>query len=305
MFLFRVAGVEGEAGLLFQPPAGVLPAPVDFLCGTAVCKRNPLRVGFYHHDDVPIAFSIVPDQVAGAELPPAGVVNSAPGQIPEGGVGTQRCPARAVAGDGAVRPAAGGVVGGRPSGAAGVLLSEGLQGGLYTFFRGGGWCGGEFLLVGLGAVDVDGVGDSIVGHPKIHGPADVPEFDVVVSSNVVGGHGDLLAVHVDGLAAGPGGEVVRRLGGGAAQRETGEDAKPHKNCFLCSFHDDSPFSCNVPLANTTMLEDRQEVKNNQGGGVEKNRALNEAYCTADVSPIIFCGADFTWVTWSAPSAGHR
>lgn len=35
-----------------------------------------------------LAFVIIPDQVAGAELLPDGIVNSAPGQIPEGGVRT-------------------------------------------------------------------------------------------------------------------------------------------------------------------------------------------------------------------------
>ena len=67
-FLFWVAGIEGEAGLLFQPPAGVLPAPVCFLGGAAVCVGDPLRVNLYYYDDVSIAFVIVPDQIAGADL---------------------------------------------------------------------------------------------------------------------------------------------------------------------------------------------------------------------------------------------
>lgn len=46
---------------------------------------------------------------------------------------------------------------------------------------------------------------------------------------------------------------------------------------------DAPFSCGVPLANTTMPKERREAKNNLDGGVEKNSDTNEAYYTTETS----------------------
>ena len=108
--LFWVAGVEGETRLFLQPPAGVLPAPVCFLGGAAVCEGDPLRVNLYYYDDVSIAFVIVPDQIAGADLLPAGPIHPPPGQISKRGVRTQGGPACAVHAA-VVGPVAGGAVG--------------------------------------------------------------------------------------------------------------------------------------------------------------------------------------------------
>ena len=44
-----------------------------------------------------------------------------------------------------------------------------------------------------------------------------------------------------------------------AQCEASEDAEPHEDRIPFSVHDDSLFNCVAPLANTTMLEDCQEV----------------------------------------------
>lgn len=98
-----------------------------------------------------------------------------------------------------------------------------------------------FLLIRLCAVDMDAVGGGIVGHAEVHRFADVPEADVIVPADGIGGEGCLLAVDVEGLAAGPSGEVIRRLDGGAAQGKADKDAQPHKYRFPLSVHDDSPF----------------------------------------------------------------
>ena len=71
----------------------------------------------------------------------------------------------------------------------------------------------------------------IIGHAEVHFSADVSEPDVVVTADAVGGEGSSLAVDVERLAAGSGGEVVCRLGGGAAQGKASEDADAYKNCF--------------------------------------------------------------------------
>lgn len=81
---------------------------------------------------------------------------------------------------------------------------------------------------------MDGVGGGIVGHAEVYGLADVPKSDIVAATNGVGGESCLLAVDVKYLAAGPGGEIVRRLDCRAAQREASEDAKPHKDHFSFS-----------------------------------------------------------------------
>ena len=60
-----------------------------------------------------------------------------------------------------------------------------------------GWS--AFLLVGLGAVDVDAVGGGIVGHAEVHGPADIPEPDIVVATDKVGGERCLLAVDLPAI----------------------------------------------------------------------------------------------------------
>lgn len=96
--------------------------------------------------------------------------------------------------------------------------------------------------------------------------------------------------------------LVRCLGGGAAQRETDKDAEPHKYCFPFSVHDDSPFRflCAVGKQHNT-----EALGRSPDYSLEKSRGTNEADCTVGVSLIVFCGAGFTGVTWSAPSVGHR
>lgn len=98
---------------------------------------------------------------------------------------------------------------------------------------------GHLLLIGQGAVDMDAVGAPIVVHGEVHRSPDVTELDEVVAVDFVCLKLDPLAVHVEGLAGGRGGEDrLRRLGGGSAQGQAGEDANSHKNCFSFSAHNE-------------------------------------------------------------------
>ena len=183
---------------------------------------------------------IAAEQIPGADLLPTWVVHSPPWEVPKSCVRTQRGPAGAVDAP-TVGAVAGGAVGCGVHCPGGVGFPELCQGGLHTFFRGTGGYGGDLFLVGLCAVDVDGVDSGIVGHTKVHRPADVPEPNVVAAADTVGDHIHSLAVHVDGLGAQCGGELLDGGVGGAAQGETGEDADPHKDRFSFPVHDDSPF----------------------------------------------------------------
>ena len=114
----------------------------------------------------------------------------------------------------AIGPAAGGTVGRGEHCPGGVDFPELGQGGLDACFRRAGGCGGALLPVWLCAIDVDGVGGGVIGHTEIYRPADVPELNVIVSPDVVGGHADPLAVHIDGLGAGSGSDSGGCLGDG-------------------------------------------------------------------------------------------
>ena len=87
-----------------------------------------------------------------------------------------------------------------------------------------------------------GVGGGVIGHAEVHRPVDIPEPDIVVAADAVGGEGRLLTVDVECLAAGSGGEVICRLDGGAAEDEAGEDAESHEDRF--------PFSITISLVGT-------------------------------------------------------
>ena len=55
---------------------------------------------------------------------------------------------------------------------------------------------------------MDGVGGRIVGHAEVCRPADVPETDIIVPVDGIGGEGGLLTADVECLVAGSGGEDV-------------------------------------------------------------------------------------------------
>ena len=59
---------------------------------------------------------------------------------------------------------------------------------------------------------------------EAHRLAHIPETDIVAAPDEVGGHRCPLAVHIDELVTERGGEVAGRLGGGAAQGESGTHA---------------------------------------------------------------------------------
>ena len=88
---------------------------------------------------------------------------------------------------------------------------------------------------------MDGVSCGVIGHAEVHRFADVPEPDIVVAADGVGGHVHPLAVHVDGLGTWRGCELLDGGAGGAAQGEAGEDAEPHKDRFPFPVHDLIPF----------------------------------------------------------------
>lgn len=83
---------------------------------------------------------------------------------------------------------------------------------------------------------MDGVSCGVIGHAEVHRFADVPEPDIVVAADGVGGHVHPLAVHVDGLGTWRGCELLDGGAGGAAQGEAGEDAEPHEDRFPFSVH---------------------------------------------------------------------
>ena len=241
--LLRIAGVHGIPRLFLQPPFEVLPAPTGFVVQPALGDFD-VFIGFLHHHIYVAAGTIVVvDQVAGADLIPAWAGDPLPGQSAEHGIGAEHRPARTVVAV-AEWPVERiiGAIERTVNCARGIGLLQLRQGGLHTSFCGVERSRWDFLLVRLGAVDVDAVGSGIIGHAEVYRPADVPEPDVVAAADGVGGEGRLLAIDIECLAAGPGGEVVRCLGGGAAQGEASEDAEPHEDRFSFPVHDDSPFS---------------------------------------------------------------
>ena len=198
-----------------------------------------IRFAAYNYH-VAVAAVVIADQVTGADLLPTWIVYSPPWKVAKRGIRAQRGPAGAV-GAPVVGPAAGGAVGCGVHCPGGVGFPELRQGGLHAFFRGGGrYCWG-FPPVWLGAVDVDGVGGSIIGYAEVHRLADIPELDEVVPMDVIRFELHLLAVYIEGLGGGCGGELLDGGAGGAAQGETSEDAEPHKDRFPFPVHNLIPF----------------------------------------------------------------
>ena len=181
----------------------------------------------------------------------------------------------------AIGAAAGGAVGCGELCPGGVDLFQLCQDSLHAFL-GDGSRRLYLVLVGLSAVDVDGVSGGIVVHAEVHRPADVPQTNVVAVPDGVGGEGSSLAVDVERLAAGSGGEVVCRLGGGAAQGEAGEDAEPHKDCFPLSAHSNSPFRllCAFGKQHNTEAPGRSPDYS-----LEKNNGGNEALYTESIRTV--------------------
>lgn len=231
--LFRVAGIQRIPGLLLQPPLEVLPSPAGMVVETALRDLDVLIRFTDHNYHMAIAAVIVAEQIPGADLIPAWVVHPPPWEIAKRGVRTQRGPAGAV-GPPVVGPTAGGAIRRGVHCPGGVGFPELRQSGLYTFFCRGRRCGGKFFSVRLGAVDVDAVGGGTIGHTEVYRSADVPEPDIIVAADGVGGHAHPLTVHVDGLGTQRGGNAGSCLGGGAAQSEAGEDTKPHIDRFSFS-----------------------------------------------------------------------
>ena len=111
---------------------------------------------------------------------------------------------------------------------------------------------------------MDGVDGAVVGHAEVYDPSDVPELHEVVSVYLICFKLDLLAVDIERLAGGAGGEHrLRRLGGGTAQGEARQDAEPQKYRFSHSAHHDSSLPLFGVSADTTIPKPGQEVENNQ------------------------------------------
>ena len=233
-------------------------------------------------------FCVVAHQVSGADLIPSRLLYLPPWQIAEGGVGAEGGPAGAE-GAPAVGTVAGGEVRGGVGGAGGVGVPETLEHSPHGFFRGGrggglGRCRCSHLLgVGGIGVDVDAVVGGVIFHAEVHRFPNVPELDEVVAMDGVCLELDPLAVHVEGLAGGRGGEgYVRRLGR-AAQGKAGENTHSHKNHFSFSAH--NLFSlrflwCFGKQHNTKELG-RSLLYSKQT--MEKKRVQNEANYTVQAS----------------------
>ena len=224
-------------GLFFQPPAEVLPTPAGLVVGTAFGNDDVLRVFADHYHRVVRLLIFIFHDIARPELIPAWAIYPPPWEIAEGRIGTQRGPAGAVDAT-AIGAVTGGAVGCWEDCPGGISLLQLIQDCLHTFFRdirGDGLRRQNYLLlvVGIG-VNVDAVGGRVIGYAKIHRPADVPEPDVVAPADEVGGERCLLAVDVECLGAGSGGEIVCRLGRWATQRKTRQNPNPHKDCFSFS-----------------------------------------------------------------------
>ena len=200
--------------MLLQPPLEVLPSPAGMVVETALGDLDVLVRFTDYNYHVAVAAVIVADQVAGADLIPAWVVHPPPWEIAKRGVGTQRSPAGAV-GAPVVGPAAVGAVGCGVHCPGGIDFPELHQGGPHTL-RSNGSYGLHLVLVRLCAIDVNGVGGGIVGHAEVHRFADVPEPDVVVRTDAVGGHVHPLSIHVDGLGTQCDCDIGSCLRGGAA-----------------------------------------------------------------------------------------
>ena len=144
----------------------------------------------------------------------------------------------------------------------GISFFQLCQRDLYALLQWGGNDLRSFPLIRLCAVDVDGVGDGIVGYAEVDRFADVSEPDVVVASGGIGDHGYVLAVHVDRSVTECGSDRSCRLRCRTAQGESGQDADPHKNCFSRSAHDDLIFPSDfyVPLASSTIPKHWGEVQ---------------------------------------------
>ena len=214
-------------GLFLQPPAEVLPAPAGLVVGTAFGDDDVFRIFADHHHRVVRFFVFILHDVTGSELIPAWTIYLPPWKVTEGGIGAQRCPAGTVDAP-AIGTTAGGAVGSWEDCPGGIGLFQLFQDCLHAFFRDTHRRGRFLLVVGVGA-DVDAVGSRIIGHAEIYSLADVPEPDVVASADEVCGERCLLAVDVECLCAGPGGEIVCRLGRRPTHRETCQNPDPHKN----------------------------------------------------------------------------
>ena len=249
-----------------------------------------IRFADYNYH-VAVSAVVIADQVAGADLIPAWVVHPPPREVSKRRVRTQRSPAGAV-GAPAVGPAAGGAVGRGVHCPGGVGLLQLRQDGLYAFFCGARGYGGRFLTVVLGAVNVDGVGGGVIGHAEVHRFADVPEADIVIAADAVGGEGCLLTIDIEGLATGPGGEIVCCLGGGAAQGKAGEDADSHKDRFPFPVHDLIPFRfcCAFRKHNHAEGVAGSQVQSGEPHGEKLRRERSTLHSRG--APIVFCGADF-------------
>ena len=221
--------------MFLQPPLEVLPAPAGTVVETALGDLDVLVRFADHNHHVAVAAVVIADQVAGADLLPARAVYSAPWKIAKGSIRTQCGPAGTVSAP-AIGAAAGGTVGRGVHCPGGIGFPELRQGGLHSFFRRSRWYSRGFFLVGLGAVDVDGVGGGIIGHAEVHRSADIPELDKIIPMDVVRFKPHLLPVHIEGLGGGCGGELLGGGAGGAAEGEAGEDADPHKDRFPFSVH---------------------------------------------------------------------
>ncbi len=96
-----------------------------------------------------------------------------------------------------------------------------------------------------------------------------------------------------------GGEMIRRLGGGTAQGETGKDAEPHKYCFPFSVHAVSLLSVFGKQHHIEEPSRSREQSEQQRG--EKQGGKRSILYSDQADPFLVYGiANFAWVYMVMP-----